>query len=80
MLAGGGVMSSWVIVNRATGAPVLETWSRAIVAAINTAKHKAVPIEEYLIGVNAAIRNLTPPAGEAAGEKCIIGPSRAASR
>jgi hypothetical protein len=48
--------ASWVIVNLETGASLFETFDPAKVAALNTAKYKAVPILEWLQQLNAAIR------------------------
>ena len=52
--------SSWVIVSRATGHAVMETFSRATVDKINTEKYQAVPILEYLQSLNKAIARATP--------------------
>ncbi len=46
-------MSSWVIIRKSTGAPVLETWSRKVVDRINTKAYEAVPILKYLYALNA---------------------------
>jgi hypothetical protein len=48
--------ASWVIVERATGAAVLETYNPKAVACLNTAKYEAVPILAYLQGLNARIK------------------------
>lgn len=47
--------ASWVICDRATGAAVLETYSPRLVACINTAKYRAVPVLEYLQALNRQI-------------------------
>lgn len=47
---------SWVIVNKATGAAVYETFSPKLVRRVNTAKYKAVPALEYLQALNARIK------------------------
>ncbi len=47
-----GVPASWVIVRRENGQAVLETFSAKIAGAIDGAKFKAVPILEYLQGLN----------------------------
>lgn len=47
---------SWVIVDQITGKSVCETFSRKIVDAINTSRYRAIPIEEYLPGLNRAIK------------------------
>lgn len=48
--------ASWVIIDKSTGEAVLETFNARTVAAVNTARYSVVPIEDYLIGVNAAIK------------------------
>jgi hypothetical protein len=53
-------VTSWVIVNLETGAPVLETFDPAKVAALNTAKYKAVSILEWLQSLNFANRESIP--------------------
>jgi len=49
--------ASWVIVERATGKPICETYSMGTVKGINKAKYKAVPILEYLQGFNRKVKN-----------------------
>lgn len=49
---------SWVIREKATGGVLFETYSAKLVAALNTAKYEAVPILEYLVGVNQGLRNI----------------------
>lgn len=44
--------ASWVIVRIATGEVLFETFSPAIVAKINTAAYRAVPILEHLQSLN----------------------------
>ena len=44
--------ASWVIRNKETGEVVMETFDRKKVDALNTAKYEAVPIREYLEGLN----------------------------
>lgn len=44
--------SSWVIVETATDRVLMETYQRAVVDALNTARYTAVPILEYLQGLN----------------------------
>lgn len=48
--------ASWVIINKATGNPLLETFNPKYVAALNTEKYSAVPIMEYLTTLNARIK------------------------
>jgi hypothetical protein len=44
--------ASWVIVDKQTGRAVLETFSARVVAAINTASYRAVPIGQWLASLN----------------------------
>lgn len=44
--------ASWVIVDKATGKALLETFSPRVAEAINTARYKAVPILEWLQSLN----------------------------
>ena len=44
--------ASWVIVNLETDESLFETFDPAKVAALNTAKYKAVPILEWLQHLN----------------------------
>ncbi len=44
--------TSWVIIRLSDNAAILETWSEKVAKAINTEKYKAVPIMEYLTGLN----------------------------
>jgi len=44
--------ASWVICDKSNGAAILETFSPAIVAKINTEKYQAIPILEYLVNLN----------------------------
>ena len=48
--------TSWVIVRKSDGAAVLETFSAAVAAAVNTAAYDVVPILRYLQELNARIR------------------------
>lgn len=48
--------ASWVIQEKETGRVICETFSDRVVEALNTAKYVAVPILEYLQGINRAIR------------------------
>lgn len=47
--------TSWVIREKANKAVVFETWSPKLVAALNTDKYEAVPIQQYLGSLNRAI-------------------------
>jgi hypothetical protein len=44
--------ASWVIVNRATGAAIFETFNEKTAHAINVQLYRAVPILIYLQGLN----------------------------
>lgn len=44
--------ASWVIVHKASGRAVLETFNPETVARINTAVYRAVPILEWLQSLN----------------------------
>jgi hypothetical protein len=46
--------SSWVIVNKATGVAIFETFNENTAKAVNTRIYKAVPILEYLQSLNKA--------------------------
>ena len=48
--------SSWVIVNRATGAALFETFQESITLKLNTAKYQAVPVLQYLQQFNRSIK------------------------
>ena len=48
--------ASWVIVERSTGRAVAETFSARVAGAVNAEKYEAVPILEYLHGLNERIR------------------------
>lgn len=48
--------ASWVIINKATGGAVFETFSPKLVSCINATKYEAVPILEYLQSLNARIK------------------------
>lgn len=56
--------ASWVIKNKSTGEVVMETFDRAKVDALNTAKYEAVPIQKHLASLNdkSAQPDLQPPA------------------
>lgn len=48
--------SSWIIVNRATGAVLFETFQESITLKLNTAKYQAVPVLQYLQQFNRSIK------------------------
>ena len=47
--------ASWVIRSKSDGRVIFETFNGALVAALNTEKYEAVPILEYLYGLNKNI-------------------------
>ncbi len=47
-----GKTASWVIRDKETGQVLFETFSKAVVDAINTKRYEAVPILKYLQGLN----------------------------
>lgn len=49
--------TSWVIVNKETGAALFETFDALKVAALNTDKYKAVPILEWLQHLNRTYKS-----------------------
>lgn len=48
--------ASWVIRNKTTKEVILETFDARRVQALNTAKYEAIPVHEYLAGLNASLR------------------------
>lgn len=48
--------ASWVLVSLADGKAFAETFQRHVAMAVNKKKYRAVPIHEYLAGLNAAIK------------------------
>ena len=48
--------ASWVIVNKATGVAVFETFNQNTAKAINDKLYKAVPILEYLQEFNRRVK------------------------
>lgn len=46
--------ASWVIVSKATGAAVLETFSEDVASRVNRAAYDVLPILDYLVGLNKA--------------------------
>lgn len=44
--------ASWVIIEKSTGKVIMETFDKRKIDALNTEKYKAVPILEYLVGLN----------------------------
>ena len=47
--------SSWIIVNRATGVAVFETFNENTAKAINEKLYRAIPALEYLQQLNKAL-------------------------
>jgi len=52
----GDAMTSWVVVRRSDSRPVLETFSRVVVAAINREVYAVVPVARYLAVFNGRVR------------------------
>jgi hypothetical protein len=50
--------ASWVIRNKATKEVICETYNKRTIDALNTAKYEAVPIMQYLQGVNKALKSI----------------------
>ena len=48
--------ASWVIVDRLTDHPVLETYLQSVADKVNRARYDVFPILEYLQNLNRAIR------------------------
>lgn len=55
-IVSGETTPSWVIRETATGRVLFEAFDARVVAALNRARYEAVPILEYLQGLNRAIR------------------------
>ena len=51
------LIGSWIIVDKATGKPVIELYSPATVARVNTGKYQVYTAEEWLIHFNRSVRN-----------------------
>lgn len=51
--------ASWIIINKATGNAVLETFNRSYAEAVNIEKYRAVPVQEYLQGLNRRMKEAT---------------------
>ena len=51
------LIGSWVIVDKATGKPVIELYNPANVARVNTEKYRVYTAEEWLIHFNRSVRN-----------------------
>jgi hypothetical protein len=48
--------ASWVIVNRATGAALFETFQESVTLKLNTVKYQAMPVLQYLQQFNRSIK------------------------
>ena len=48
--------ASWVIVNKATGVAVLETFQESITLKLNTEKYEAIPVLNYLQNFNRSLK------------------------
>jgi hypothetical protein len=51
------LIASWVIVSKATGKAICETYSQRFAAAINRDKYDVVPAGEWLGKLNKAVRD-----------------------
>jgi len=53
--------ASWVIRNKETKEALFETFNEKLVSKLNTEKYEAVPILEYLVGLNKKGGVNSPP-------------------
>ena len=51
------LIGSWIIVDKATGKPVIELYNPVNVARVNTEKYQVYTAEEWLIHFNRSVRN-----------------------
>lgn len=51
---------SWIVVDRATGKGVLETFNRKVAEAINQDRYEVITTATWLARVNASIKDTTP--------------------
>ncbi len=51
-----GRTGSWIIVSRATGLPVLETFSARLAGAVDTARYEVLTALQWLQRFNASVR------------------------
>ena len=51
------LVGSWIIVDKVTGKPVIELFSPANVAQVNTEKYQVYTAEDWLIYFNRSVRN-----------------------
>jgi len=47
--------NSWIIVNKATGKPVLETWTRKIAESVNQNTHEVLTALQWLTRFNKSL-------------------------
>lgn len=47
--------NSWIVVSRATGSPVLETWSRRVADAIRRDRFEVLTAHDWLVRLNQTI-------------------------
>jgi hypothetical protein len=64
--------ASWVIVNKATGKAVFETYRQETADAINRDRYHVLGIGEYLGGLNSAIKDGTSEPDEAAESASLV--------
>lgn len=50
--------NSWIVVDRATGRPVLETYNRATASAINQARYEVLTAYAWLVRFNRSLREV----------------------
>lgn len=73
--------ASWVIREKGAGGRVIvETFDRAKVEALNTAKYEAVPIQEYLGEINRRIREAKTAGVDGVAEHEVEAPRHSAPR
>lgn len=51
-----GIPASWVVVRKATGEAVLETYCRSIAEKINQKVYSVIPVLEYLYSINETLK------------------------
>ena len=51
------LIGSWIIVDKATGKPVIELYNFANVTRVNTEKYQVYTAEEWLIHFNRSVSN-----------------------
>lgn len=50
--------NSWIVVDRTTGKPVLETYSRTMASAINQARYEVLTAYAWLVRFNRSLREV----------------------